>query len=83
MSADNLAEARKELDKEYGQVREALGPVEQALNTVMKAGPEDDLAQLLEQLEDHVHKARTGGLLGSGANGHRKALQRYLQLKMK
>jgi hypothetical protein len=83
MSPDNLADARKELDKEYGQVRESLASVEQAFQSLMNAGPEDDLSQLLEALEDSVREARTGGLLGSGARGHRKALEEYLELKVK
>ena len=83
MSADNIAEARKELEKEYSQVREHLGEIEQALNALLKAGPEDDLAKMLETLEDRVHKARTGGVFGSGANGHAKALKDYLAQKVK
>jgi hypothetical protein len=83
MSADNLAEARKELEKEYAQVRESFGAIEQAVQSLMKAGPEDDLAKMLETLEDRVHKARTGGVLGSGANGHARALKDYLDVKVK
>lgn len=82
MSPDNLAEARKDLDKEYAQVRAGLADVEQAFESVMKAGPEDNLSDLLEQLEGAVHKARTGGIVGSGAHGHKRALERYLALKV-
>ena len=83
MSKDTLAEARKELEQEYAQVRESLGDIEQAMQAVMKAGPEDDISKMLETLEDRVHKARTGGVFGSGANGHASALEAYLKLKVK
>lgn len=83
MSAENLAEARKELEKEYAQVRESFGAIEQAVQALMKAGPEDDLSAMLETLEDRVHKARTGGVFGSGANGHAGALKDYLAHKTK
>ena len=80
MSADNLAEARKELEKEYAQARESFGEIEEAMQAVMKAGPEEDLSALLETLEDRAHKARTGGLLRGGAKGHAKALENYWEL---
>jgi hypothetical protein len=83
MSADNLAEAREELEKEFAQVREHLGEIEQAMQALMKCGPEDEISKMLETLEDRVHKARTGGVLGSGANGHAKALKEYLALKVR
>ena len=82
MSDDELAKARRALEKEYAQAREALAPIEQAYQTLMDATPEDDLSEMLGDLEDAVHKARTGGLLGSGANGHRRALDDYLKVKM-
>ena len=83
MSVDNLAEARKELEKEYAQTRESFGSIEQAMQALLKAGPEDDLVGMLETLEDRVRKARTGGVLGSGANGHARALADYLRYKVK
>ena len=64
-------------------MREHLGDIEQAMQALLKAGPEDDIAKMLETLEDRVHKARTGGVFGSGANGHSSALKAYLQLKVK
>ena len=82
MPKDKLAEAREELEKEYAQVREHLGEIEQAVQAVMKAGPEDDLSKMLETLEDRVHKARTGGIFGSGASGHASALKAYLAAKV-
>ena len=83
MAADDLAEARTELEKEFAQVRQHLGEVEQALKQVLDANADDDIESLLEVLEDKVHKARTGGLLGSGAKGHARARQRYLELQAK
>ena len=74
-------EARKELDKEYGQVRESLGEVHVAFDAVLAAGPEDDVYGLLEKLEDAVKDARTGGVIGSGAKGHRRARKQYLEAK--
>ncbi len=82
MSDDDLAKARKELEKEYAQARQDLAPIERAYQSLMDATPEDNLSEMLEDLEDAVHKARTGGLIGSGANGHRRALEDYLKIKM-
>lgn len=73
--------ARKELDREFAQVRESLGDVHVAFDGVLDAGPEDDLHDLLEKLEDAAREARTGGLIGSGAKGHRRALKKYREVK--
>ena len=51
------------------------------LDKVEKAGPEDDLHGLLNELEKTVKEVRDGGLVGSGANGHRRALKDYLEIK--
>ena len=79
--AKTLDEARKKLDDEYGQVRRNLQEIHDALDKVEKAGPEDDLHDLLGDLEKTVKEARDGGVVGSGANGHRRALKDYLELK--
>ena len=79
--AQTLDEARKKLDDEYGQVRRHLQNIHEALDKVEKAGPEDDLHGLLDDLEKTVKEVRDGGLVGSGANGHRRALNDYLKLK--
>ncbi len=73
--------ARKDLDREFAQVRESLGDVHVAFDAVLDAGPEDDLHDLLEKLEDAAREARTGGLIGSGAKGHRRALKKYGEVK--
>jgi hypothetical protein len=78
---DSLEEARKRLDDEFGQVRRKLDKIHAALDKVEAAGPEDDLHGLLAELESRVKEVRDGGVVGSGANGHRRALKKYLDLK--
>ena len=78
---DSLAEARKRLDDEFGQVRRHLDKIHEALDKVEAAGPEDDLHGLLADLESVVKEVRDGGVVGSGANGHRRALKKYLDIK--
>jgi hypothetical protein len=78
--AQSLEEARKRLDDEYGQVRRHFDDIHKALDKLEKAGPEDPLEKLLGDLEDEVHKVRTGGMMWSGANGHLRALKDYQQL---
>lgn len=77
----DLEEARKRLDDEFGQVRRKLDKIHAALDKVEAAGPEDDLHDLLKDLESTVKEVRDGGVVGSGANGHRRALKHYLDLK--
>ncbi len=76
-----LENARKELDKEFTQVRKDLDNLRVELDRVSAAGPEDDITELLKDLEDKVKKVRTGGVLGSGAKGHREARERYFDLR--
>lgn len=71
--AKSLEEAQKELDDEFEQHRKRLRKVREKLEEVERAGPMDDLEQALEELEDEVKDARTGGLVGGGAKGHTKA----------
>lgn len=80
---DSLADARKRLDDEYGQVRRKIEKIHKALDKVEAAGPEDNLHDLLAELESTVKEVRDGGVVGSGANGHRRALKDYLDLKNK
>ena len=79
--AQSLEEARKRLDDEFGQVRRRLKKIHDALDKVEAAGPEDDVHDLLKDLEDAVKEVWTGGLVGSGANGHHRALEDYRKLK--
>jgi hypothetical protein len=81
--AEGLEEARRKLDDEYGQVRRRIEKIHTALDRVDAAGPEDDLYALLKDLEDVVKEVRTGGIVGSGARGHRKALEHYRDRKDK
>jgi hypothetical protein len=81
MADDALADARRELDQEFAQFRRSLEKVRERLDDVERAGPEDDLVELLGKLEDEVKEARTGGLVGGGAKGHRKALEAYRKLR--
>jgi hypothetical protein len=78
--ADDLEAARKEVEDEYRQVRKALDRVREELGAVEQAGPYADVYDLLGKLEDAVKEARTGGIVGSGAKGHRGALEEYRRL---
>jgi hypothetical protein len=78
--ADSLSDARNDLEKEYADVRKHFGEIEASLRAVMNANAEDDVEHLLSELEDKVHKARTGGVIGSGANSHTRARKKYLEL---
>jgi hypothetical protein len=81
MGTDNLSDARKKLDDEFGQVRRKIDKIRESLDKVEAAGPEDDLHGLLHDLEKVVKEVRDGGVVGSGANGHRRALKEYLDIK--
>jgi hypothetical protein len=78
---ESLEQARARLDDEFGQVRRKLDKIHEALAKVDAAGPEDDLHDLLGDLESTVKEVRDGGVVGSGANGHRRALKEYLKLR--
>ena len=82
MSTD-LEAARKELDQEFTQFRDSLGKIYEKLERVSQAGPADDISALLKDLEDTVGKVRAGGLVGSGAKGHREAREAWLKLQGK
>ncbi len=79
--AKSLQEARKKLEDEFGQVRRHLDQIHTALDKVESAGPEDDLAGLLDALEKVVKEVRDGGVIGSWAHGHKRARKEYLELK--
>ena len=81
--ANDLDDARKELDQEFAQFRDNLGKIYEKLERVSQAGPADDISALLKDLEDTVGKVRTGGLVGSGAKGHREAREAWLKLQGK
>jgi hypothetical protein len=81
--AKTIEEARKRLDDEYGQFRRHLDNIHDAFHKLKAAGPEDDIYGLLEDLEKTVKEVRDGGVIGSGANGHRRALKEYQELEGK
>ena len=80
--AEGLEEARRKLDDEYGQVRRHLDRIHAAMDRIDASGPEDDIYELLKDLEDVVKEVRTGGVVGSGAKGHKKALENYRNRKV-
>jgi hypothetical protein len=75
--SEELEKARNKVHKEFKKVSEHIADIHVAFHAVKDAGPEDDIYGLLDTLEDTVHKVRTGGVMGSGAKGHRKALADY------
>jgi hypothetical protein len=77
----DLDHAKKRLDDEYGQTRRRFDEIHERFDRVAAAGPEDDLRGLLKDLEKKVRKVRTGGLFRPGANGHARALKKYLKAK--
>ena len=78
--SDPKQKALEKVNKEFKKVSESIADIHVSFRALKDAGPTDDLYELLDQLEDRVHKARTGGLTGSGAKGHRKALDDYRKL---
>ena len=59
---------------------ESLGDLYVAVEAVKSAGLGDDIAGLLDNVQSEAKKARTGGVIGSGAKGHAKALKDYREL---
>jgi len=77
---EEIALAREKVEKEFASAKESLGDLYVAMEAVRGAGPDDDIADLLHAVEDTAKKARTGGVLGSGAKSHSKALKAYNEL---
>ena len=77
---DEIDEARRELEVQHAKVMEDLGDVWVAVEAVRNSEPTDNLHDLLAEVEKVVQKARDGGLLGSGANAHRRALGDWQKL---
>lgn len=78
--SEELQKAEEKVNKEFKKVAESIADIHVAFHAVKDAGPMDNLYELLDALESTVKKARTGGLTGSGAKGHRKALADYHDL---
>jgi hypothetical protein len=81
MSKSPLDKARDEVTEEYEEFRRQYGRVLEAVQRVSDAGPLDDVHGLLHRLEEVVHEVRTGGVIGSGAKGHRAALEKLHKLE--
>jgi len=71
------SEALKKLESEHAEVMENLGDVWVKVEAVRASKPTDNLHDLLKELEKAVKDARDGGVVGSGANAHRRALNDY------
>lgn len=80
MAKDNVEESRLEVEKEYEQFRKEYGKVLEAVQRVSDAGPMDDVHGLLDRLQQVVQEVRSGGVMGSGAKGHREALEKYRKM---
>ena len=78
--SDELDKARAELQKEFEEVQASLGDVHVAYQAVNSAALTDNLHDLLKDLEKAAKEARDGGVIGSGANDHRRALKAYEEL---
>jgi hypothetical protein len=75
-----LEKARGELEQEYSQFRnKGLGRIHEAFDRVIAAQSTDDVYGLLSALQDTVADVRTGGVIGSGAKGHREAREDWLK----
>ncbi len=75
--AKSLEDARKRLEDEYGQFRRHIDSIHDAFDQVVSADMEDDIEGRLKKLEKVVQEVRDGGLIGSGAQGHSRALKDY------
>lgn len=78
---DKITEAQREVEKEFEQFRKQFGKVLEAVQRVSDAGPLDDIHGLMDRLEKIVDEVRTGGAIGSGAKGHREALEKLARLQ--
>ena len=73
----SVEEAKKRLDDEYGQFRRHLDSIHDAFDQLVSANAEDDIYERSKKLEKVVKEVRDGGMVGSGLNGHRRALEEY------
>ena len=81
MAAKSLEEAKKRLDDEFGQFRRHLDNIHEAFDHLISARAEDDIYERCKKLEKVVKEVRDGGIIGSGLNGHRRALKDYEEAK--
>ncbi len=76
----DIDEARQKLEAEHAEVMESLGDVWVRVEAIKASTPTDNVHDLLRELEKAVKDARDGGVVGSGANDHRRALRNYQEL---
>ncbi len=74
-----LEDAEKELLEKFEKVKEDLGRVYVSFEDLRNATAYDDISKALEELEDIVKDVRTGGIIGSGANSHKRARKKWLE----
>lgn len=74
-----LEEAERELVEKFDDVKEDLGRVFVSFENIRNATPYDDISKALEELEEVVKDVRTGGIIGSGANSHKRALKKWVE----
>ena len=79
-SPEDIADAQQRLENEYKSAMESLGDLYVAVEALKSAGLHDDIVGLLSKIEDAAKKARTGGVIGSGAKSHDKALKQLREL---
>ena len=75
-----VQDAHSKVEKEYKNTMESLGDLYIAVEALKSAGVHDDLADLLDNVAKEAKKARTGGVIGSGAKSHARALKDYREL---
>ena len=73
----SVEEAKKRLDDEYGQFRRHLDSIHDAFDQLVSANAEDDIYERSKKIEKVVKEVRDGVMVGSGLNGHRRALEDY------
>lgn len=78
-TAEEIEEAKVKLISEHAEVMESLGNVWVKVEALKAAQPTDNLHDMLAELEKEVQAARDGGIVGSGANDHRRALKKYFE----
>lgn len=76
----DIDEALQKLEAEHVEVMESLGDVWVKVEAIKVSTPTDNVHDLLKDLEKAVKDARDGGVVGSGANDHRRALRTYQDL---
>ena len=79
--ADEAAKAQQEMKNEFAQFRDkGFGKIAEAFNRLETTTFEGDLYGALLYLEDQVKAARTGGVFGEGAGGHRRSRDKWQEL---